>query len=97
MTLITCALCIEPYYALVTGEFACPCGQVLAVADIELETAQVWVVDASGALGYWVDRVALLVAEIAAYGLRVTAEDIARCGEEIERMGVDEWVGTQVR
>ncbi|MFK0142454.1 hypothetical protein [Streptomyces murinus] len=89
MTPITCALCTEPYYAASAGEFVCPCGQVLAGADIELETAQVWVVDPSGALGYVLDLKARLIADAAQYGLVVRLEDVP---EDAAAVDVEAWV-----
>ncbi|MEU5445782.1 hypothetical protein [Streptomyces griseofuscus] len=89
MTPITCALCIEPYYAVPAGEFTCPCGQVLTGADIELETAQVWVVGPSGALGYVLDPKARLIADAAQYGLVVRLEDVP---EDAAAVDVEAWV-----
>ncbi|MEU3664006.1 hypothetical protein AB0E77_30325 [Streptomyces sp. NPDC032940] len=74
MDLITCDHA-HPYTARPDGLFACSCGELLAAADIEPETGQVWTVDTSGSLVLLADpRTALESAQDALRDLQEAEE-----------------------
>ncbi|MEW2267741.1 hypothetical protein ACGF5T_34615 [Streptomyces sp. NPDC047853] len=71
---ITCAH-THPYTAQPDGTFACACGQLLEVTDIEPDTGRVWTVDSAGVLVLLDDpRAALHALQGAVRDLREASE-----------------------
>ncbi|MFH9016649.1 hypothetical protein ACH4C6_35870 [Streptomyces sp. NPDC017943] len=71
---ITCAHA-HPYTAQPDGTFACACGQLLDVTDIEPDTGRLWTVDSAGVLVLLDDpRAALAALQGAVQNLREAAE-----------------------